>query len=69
MIKCHCFTVFKEKSDGLREIPHLLHRPLERRMLSFIDFRFIILLIVLPQLPHTTSKQGYDITLINSMVE
>ena len=68
MIKCHCFTVFKEKSDGLREIPHLLHRPLERRMLSFIDFRFIILLIVLPQLPHTTSKQGYDITHLYSII-
>jgi len=68
MVKCHCFTVFKEKSDGLREIPHLLHRPLERRMLSFIDFRFIILLIVLPQLPHTTSKQGYDITHLYSII-
>jgi hypothetical protein len=45
-----------------------LHRPLEIRILSFIDLRFIILLIVLPQLPHTTSKQGYDITHINSMV-
>ncbi|MDW3625730.1 MAG: hypothetical protein QOK72_03725 [Nitrososphaeraceae archaeon] len=66
---CHCFTVFNEKSDGLREIPHLLHLPLERRILSFIDFRFIILLIVLPQLPHTTSKQGYDIIHINSIVE
>jgi hypothetical protein len=65
----YCLTVFNEKSEGLREIPHLLHRPLEIRILSLIDLRFIILFIILPQLPHTTSKQGYDITHINSMVE
>jgi hypothetical protein len=54
----HCFTVFKEKSVGLSEIPHLLHLPLKGRILSLIDFRFIILLIVFPQFPHTISKQG-----------
>ncbi|MGZ5547421.1 MAG: hypothetical protein ACXWFZ_05665 [Nitrososphaeraceae archaeon] len=58
MIKCYCFTVFNEKSEGFNEIPHLLHLPLEGRILSLIDFRFIIRLIVDPQLPHTTSKQG-----------
>lgn len=58
MIKCYCFTVFNEKSEGFSEIPHLLHLPLEGRILSLIDFRFIIRLIVDPQLPHITSKQG-----------
>ena len=54
----YCFIAFNEKSVGLREIPHLLHLPLNGRILSFIDLRFIILLIVVPQFPHTTSKQG-----------
>lgn len=54
----HCFIVCSEKSVGLSEIPHLLHLPLKGRMLSLIDFRFIILLIVVPQFPQTISKQG-----------
>ena len=57
-IVIYCFTVFNEKSVGFSEIPHLLHLPLEGRILSLIDFRFIIRLIVVPQLPQTTSKQG-----------
>jgi hypothetical protein len=54
----YCFSKSIVNSEGLSAFPHILHRPLVGLRISFIDFKFIILLITEPHFPQTISMDG-----------
>lgn len=54
----YCFSRSIVNSEGLSAFPHILHRPLVGLRISFIDFKFIILLITEPHFPQTISMDG-----------
>jgi len=54
----YCLVAFKVKSDGFIDTPHLLHLPLKGLILSFMDFKFIILFRVEPHFSQTISIHG-----------